>query len=174
MPELDRKHAGYQEDSWRQPEVLLCSLLLMGFGAWMRRQKRTGLAKLVKGDKQAVHMPVDFLKPEPRKLSELAPGATACVDFPAIAVDLSGKTYIDLDSRVYEEPHSNMVTVKEMDGGYILSIPKRPRDPMLFTPRRLLTSIANYARVIQIAEDDNDRFRDCLGADCAVVHILSP
>jgi hypothetical protein len=62
-------------------------------------------------------MPVDFLKPERRKLSELAPGATACVDFFAIAVDLSGKTYIDLDSRVYEEPHSKMVTVREMDGG---------------------------------------------------------
>jgi hypothetical protein len=57
-----------------------------------------------------------------------------------------------------------MVTAREMDGGYILSIPKipkRPRDPMLFTPRRLLTSITNYAPVIQIAEDDNDRFRDC-------------
>jgi hypothetical protein len=106
-------------------------------------------------------MPVDFLKPERRKLSELAPGATGSVDFSAIAVDLSGKTYIDLDSRVYEEPHSNMVTVKEMNGGYIRSIPKRPRDPMLFTPRRRLTSIANYAPVIQIAEDDNDRFRDC-------------
>jgi hypothetical protein len=79
-------------------EVLPTTLLLVCFWAWSRRQKRTGLPKTVTGGKQAAHMPVDFLKPEPRKLSELAPGATACVDFFAIAVDPSGKTYIDLDS----------------------------------------------------------------------------
>jgi hypothetical protein len=116
-------------------EVFPTTLLLVCFWAWSRRR-------------------------EPRKLSELAPVSTACVDFFAIAVDPSGKTYIDLDSRVYEEPHSHMLTVKEMDGGYVISIPEHPRDPILFTPRRLLTSIANYALVIQIAKD-NDRFRNC-------------
>lgn len=142
-------------------EVLPTSLLLFGLWAWSRRQRRTGVAKGVTGGKQAAHMPVEFLKPERRKLSELAPGATACIDFSDVAVDLSGKTYIDIDSKLFAEPHRSTVTVREMDGGYILSIPKGRRDPMLFTPRRLLTSIASYAPVIQIVEDENDRFRDC-------------
>lgn len=142
-------------------ELLPSSLLLIGFWAWSRRQVRTGLPRGITCGKQAAHMPVDFLKPERRKLSELSPGATAYIDLSGVAVDLSGSTYVELDSRVYEEPHNNTVRVREMDGGYILSIPKGRRDTIRFTPGRLFTSIARYAPVIQIGEDEIDRFRDC-------------
>jgi hypothetical protein len=137
-------------------EVLPSSLLLVGFWAWLRWRERASLVRRAAGGKQAAHMPVDFLKPERRRLRELAPGATACINFTDVSVDLSGKTYVELDARVYEEPHMHTVTVREMDGGYILLIPKGRRDRMMFTPRRLYTSIANYAPVIQIVEEESD------------------
>jgi hypothetical protein len=137
-------------------EVLPSILLLVGFWAWLRRRERAGLARRSASGKPAAHMPVDFLKPERRKLRELAPGATACIDFTDVSVDLSGNTYVGLDAKVYEEPHMNTVTVREMDGGYILLIPKGRGDRRMFTPRRLYTSIANYAPVIQIVEDEGD------------------
>ena len=136
-------------------EVLPSILLLVGFWAWLRRRELAGLVRRFASGKQAAHMPVDFLKPERRKLSELAPGEIACIDFSDVSVDLSGKTYVELNARVYEEPQMHTVTVREMDGGYILLIPKGRRDRRMFTPRRLYTSIA-YAPVIQIVEDESD------------------
>jgi len=141
--------------------ALPTTLFLVGYWAWSRQRRRTGLAKEGTSAKRAAHMPVDFLKPEQQKLSGLAPGATTSIDFSDIAVDLSGKTYVNLDSMVHEEPHSNTVTVREMSGGYILFIPKGREEPMLFTPGRLLTSIVRYAPVIQIVEDESDRVRLC-------------
>jgi hypothetical protein len=140
-------------------EVVPSSLLLLGFWAWLRWRERSGLAKRTASGQQAAHMPVDFLKPERRKLSELAPGATAFIDFTDVSVDLSGKTYVELDARVYEESHMHTVIVREMDGGYILLIPKGRRDGRMFTPRRLYTSIA-HAPVIQIIEDESDWLSD--------------
>jgi hypothetical protein len=133
--------------------AVVYSLLPVVWWAWLRRKRRAGPAKWrMRDGKQATLMPVDFLKPEPRKLKELEPGATAHIDFTQISVDLAGKTYVRLEATIVEEPGFTTVTVCEKDGGYTLFLPKERSDLMVFNPRQLFFTV-EYAPVVEIVID---------------------
>ncbi len=107
-------------------------------------------------DGSAKHMPVDYLKPEPLGLSKLPAGQDAYVNFTAVTVDLDGKTWVDTDSSLCDRASFMSVTVRRVEGGYRLTLPKQkqPGPQLTFTPRRRL-SVANYAPVVEIVQSES-------------------
>ncbi len=106
--------------------------------------------------KSPVHMPMDYLKPEPRKLLELGGSDNVYVSFTSISVDLQGTAWVDTDTQIYEESRFDLVQVRLIENeGYVLSLPKQERRRFQFTPKRLV-SVCSYAPVIQVIEEEND------------------
>jgi hypothetical protein len=143
--------------------VLSCTLTLamVGYTAWT--QYRWNKRDWVRGDsskkKGSGHvtpasMPIDYLEPGKRKLHEIPPGESAWINFTDVAVDLAGKTYVDLGARVYTGPNFSTVRVFVQENGcYRLAIPNKAT-PFTFTPRRL-HFFESYAPVTEVvAEDD--------------------
>ena len=104
--------------------------------------------------RQPKHMPLDFLKPEPLKLSELPMDQDAQINFTAITVDLDGSTWVNVDEPLREKANFMSVTVCPVEGGYRLTLPKkREGEPQLtFTPRQRPRIMQTYAPVVEIVE----------------------
>jgi hypothetical protein len=101
----------------------------------------------------AVRMPLDYLKPEPRKLSEVPPGEEAYISRVCVVVDLAGATWVDTGASVFEMPDTSYVRVQLIeDTGYILTLPKRD-SPFQFTPGHLFPG-RTYAPVIRIIDEN--------------------
>ncbi len=102
---------------------------------------------------QAKHMPLDYLTPEPLKLSDVPAGQDAYLNFTAVTVELDGSTWVDIDASLYDKPNFMSVTVRQLEGGYRLTLPRQREEgsQMKFTPKRR-SSACNYAPVVEIAE----------------------
>jgi hypothetical protein len=97
-------------------------------------------------------MPLDYLRPEPRKLREVPLGHEAYINFAEIEVDLEGATWVDTEAKVYEDADFSKVKVRPVEGGYVLTLLKREGPPFRFTPRPL-HSAGSYAPVNEIIEE---------------------
>jgi hypothetical protein len=113
---------------------------------WMHRQRgRKALAgKIVPRAKAApkataVPMPSEHMRPPDRKLQDLAAGDTTYMEFTYVAVDESGATFVDLNSRVHKQPNIMSVKVLLDKDGCTLTLPKEHRH-MTFSRHRLYSS----------------------------------
>jgi hypothetical protein len=100
-------------------------------------------------------MPAEFLKPEPRNLKDLPEGDEAFVLYTAIRVELDGSVWVDTDVRVSEKRTLETVLVKNLGGGYALTLPLRHK----YTPERIpehLFSKDMFRPVVEIVEDKHD------------------
>jgi hypothetical protein len=104
----------------------------------------------------AKQMPLDYLEPEPLKLSEVPADQDAYVSFTAIAVDLNGSTWVDTEVSLYADPTFTSVTVRRLETGYRLTLPQKKADQpkIKFTPKPRLSTLTTYAPVVEIVEDD--------------------
>jgi hypothetical protein len=104
-----------------------------------------------------VRMPLDFLQPQPRQLSEVPIGEYAFINFTEVSVDLEGRAWVDTTARTREEVTFMCVKVRPEQGGYHLTLFKRKQEPPpRYTPRALLSS-ASYAPVLSIQEEELKR-----------------
>jgi hypothetical protein len=90
-----------------------------------QRGRKTLAGKIVPRTKAvpkatAVTMPSEHIRPTERKLKDLAAGETTYVEFTYVAVDESGATFVDLDSRAQEQP--NIMTVKVLSQAELLNL----------------------------------------------------
>jgi hypothetical protein len=119
-------------------------------GASAGTEKR-GLASLATGP--PTRMPLDYLQPEPLKLSEVPAGEDVYISFAEVTVDLDGATWVDVEAKIQESAGLMNVKVRLVEGGYVLTFLKRKGLPLRFTPRRLF-SVSSYAPVIQVLEEE--------------------
>jgi hypothetical protein len=129
----------------------VCVLLSL----WWGKQIKAKLRRRVVSFARPVEMPPRYVKREPRKLSEVPADQVAFVDFMDVTVDRKGRTFVDLDARVYEKPTYSSVRVLVTKDGCSLTLPKRPSSPMTFTPRRLYSFTA-YLPVTRIVEEEGE------------------
>jgi hypothetical protein len=98
-------------------------------------------------------MPLDYLQPEPLKLSEVPAGEDVYINFAEVTVDLDGATWVDVEAKVQESAGLMNFKVRLVEGGYVLTLLKRKGRPLRFTPRRPI-SVNSYAPVIQVLEEE--------------------
>ncbi len=124
----------------------------LGYGWFLRRGRPSPLVRESVDHSKAVHMPLDYLRPERRKLWELPIGEIAHIDSSDVAVDLRGASFIDQDARIYEHTNWHTVEVRRESAGYILTLAKEQQ--VSFTPRPLYSSSV-YLPVIEILIKDS-------------------
>lgn len=69
-------------------------------------------------------------QPEPRKLADTPDGANVHISFAEVAVDLQGRTWVNAEARVYEEPSVATGEAQSAGKGYILTLRKRRDHPL--------------------------------------------
>ena len=101
----------------------------------------------------AAHMPLDYLKPEPRKLKEVPLGETVWISFTDVQVDKRGRTFVDANARVHEEQLGSHVKVRLEKNGAIVTLPTVKR--FEYTPGRLYSYMTtSYLPVIEILQEN--------------------
>lgn len=135
-------------------EVLIVASALVFFYFVVRRSirgKRSPARRQFSGI--ATSMPLDFLRPENRKLREIPAEEAVWIDFTSISVDPNGKTYVYLDAKVHEEPTITSIRVFVDRDGYRLTLPKGRITSLAYTPRQL-SSMVDYGPVIAITVEE--------------------
>jgi hypothetical protein len=67
-------------------------------------------------------MPLDFLQPQPRQLSEVPMGEYAFINFTEVSVDLAGRAWVDTTAWIREEVTFMCVKVRPEQDGYHLTL----------------------------------------------------
>jgi hypothetical protein len=96
-------------------------------------------------------MPVDYIKPPARSLTELPVGETANVNWSAVNVNPRGAVFLAVEShtKLYEEAGWSTVEVRREEAGWVLKLPRGGDDLVKFTPQPL-NSATHYEPVIRI------------------------
>jgi SpoVK/Ycf46/Vps4 family AAA+-type ATPase len=137
-------------------ETAVMVVCLLAIGAWCRWKGWIRI-RMEKGQfdrKNAVTMPLSYLRPPQRKLSSVPDGETVYISCSEVGVDPGGKTFVDLDAKVEDGPGFMNVKVRLVEGGCTLILEKRER-PFHFTRHSMQLSDA-YIPVVQILEEEVD------------------